>query len=159
MSLGLDETKAQDVGREALVDANYRTLRFIWLAIIVSVVAIFVVTRLVQPSPAAPKILFWILLAIGVGNLGASFLLKHKMLKQAVEKRKLEMVRSAYIIAFALCESVGLFGLIAHLTTGIEYYYFFFVLSGFGILLHKPQRDDLLAVASGGGIWETRKND
>lgn len=159
MSLGIDESKAQDVAKEREVDANYRTLRVIWLAILVSVIAVFVVTRFVQPTPGGNKVLFWILLAIGLGNLGASFLLKQKMMKQAAEQRKVELVRSAYIIAFALCESIGLFGFIAHLITGIEYYYFFFVLSGFGILLHKPQRDDLLTATAGRGIWEARKND
>jgi F0F1-type ATP synthase membrane subunit c/vacuolar-type H+-ATPase subunit K len=159
MSLGIDETKAEDVAKDRAVDTGYSALRLIWLAILASVAAIFVVTRLVEPRAGVDKTLFWILFVIGLGNLGASFLLKQKMLKQAVEQRKLELARSAYILAFALCESIGLFGLVAHLITGAQYYYFFFVLSGFGILLHKPQRDDLLAAARGGGIWGARKND
>ena len=159
MSLGLDEAKAKDVETEAQVDVQYRTLRLIWLAILVAVIVLFVVTRLVQPAPEADKTLFWILLATGVGNFGASFWLKHRMLKQAGEKRKLELVRGAYISAFALCESVGLFGFIVHLAAGIEHYYLFFVLSGFGILLHKPQRDDLLAAVAGNSVWQTRKKD
>lgn len=159
MSLGIDESKAQGVEREREVDASYRILRVIWLAILVSVIAIFVVTRVVQPTPTTDKTLLWILLALGLGNLGASFLLKQKMLKQSIEERKLDLARSAYVVAFALCESIALFGLIVHLITGVEYYYFFFVLGGFGILLHKPQRDDLLAAVAGGGIWEARKND
>jgi F0F1-type ATP synthase membrane subunit c/vacuolar-type H+-ATPase subunit K len=160
MSLGIDESKAKDVARERDVDANYRTLRIIWLAILASVIAIFVVTRVVESQANDNlKVLFWILMLMGLVNFGASFFLKHKLLKQATEKRKPELARSAYIIAFALCEAIGLFGFIAHLVTGIEYYYFFFVLSAFGILMHKPQRDDLLTAIAGGGIWETRKND
>lgn len=160
MSLGIDESKAKAVEQDREADANYRTLRIIWLAILVSVIAIFIVTRLVQPAGDDNlKVLFWILLMLGVVNFGASFFLKQKLLKQATEKRKPELARSAYIVAFALCESIGLFGLIAHLVTGVEYYYFFFVLSAFGILMHKPQRDDLLAAAAGRGIWEARKND
>jgi F0F1-type ATP synthase membrane subunit c/vacuolar-type H+-ATPase subunit K len=157
MSLGLDESKGKDVERK--VDADFRTLRVIWLAILASVIAIFVVTRVVEPTPNAPRVLFWILLAVGVGNFGVSFLLKHKMLKDATEKRKPEMVRGAYVVGLALCESIGIFGLLAHLITGVEQYYFFFVLSGFGMLLHKPQRDDILAAYAGSGIWEARKND
>lgn len=160
MSLGLDEEKEKEVASERAVDASYRALRIIWLVILASLVAIFVVTRIVKPEqPDALRELFWILLAVGVGNFGASFFLKHKMLKQAVEKRKPELVMSAYIVGLALCESIGLFGLLAHLITGVEYYYFFFVLSGFGILLHKPQRADILAAHSGGGIWAARRND
>jgi F0F1-type ATP synthase membrane subunit c/vacuolar-type H+-ATPase subunit K len=159
MSLGIDESKAKDVEQDRKADASYRTLRIIWLAILVLVIAVFVVTRFIQPTPEADKILFWILLAVGLGQLGASFLLKQKMLTQAITERKPELARGAYITAFALCESIGILGLIVYLSTGVEYYYFFFVLSGFGILLHKPQRDDLLAAVAGRGIWEARKND
>lgn len=159
MSLGLDESKAESVASERAVDADYRVLRIIWLAILASLVAIFVVTRIVKPEPVIPKELFWVLFAMGLGDFGASFFLKHKLLRQAAEKRKPEMVKSAYIVGLALSESVGILGLVAHLLTGVEYYYFFFVLSGFGILLHKPQRDDILAAYQGGGIWEARRND
>ena len=145
MSLGLDDSKGADVERE--VDANYRTLHSIWLAILASLITVFIITRLIEPAADAPRALFWILLVLGIGNFGASFVLKHKLLKQATEKRKPELTRGAYIMALALCESIGLFGLIARLVTSLEYYYFFFVLSGFGILLHKPQRDDLLAAS------------
>ncbi|MDT5062423.1 MAG: hypothetical protein QOH63_2882 [Acidobacteriota bacterium] len=140
MSLGLNGTN------QNRVDGGLRTLRIIWLAILLSVTALFLVTRLVQ-SPAAEgnKTLFWILWGLGFVTFGASFVLKSKLLKQAIAKQKPEMLRGAYIVAFALCEATGIFGLIAYFITGIQYYYLFFVLSGFGILLHKPQRDDLLA--------------
>ena len=159
MSLGLDESKGREVESEREVDASYRTLRIIWLAILASVIALFVVSRVIEPTPGAPRVLFWILLAVGIGNFGASFFLKQKILKQAAEKRKPELVKGAYVVALALCESIGLFGLLAHLITGVEQYYFFFVLSSFGILMHKPQRDDLLAASASGGFWEARKND
>lgn len=159
MSLGLDEEKGKEIASEREVDAMYGVLRIIWLAILASLAAIFMVTRVLKPASDAPEQLFWILLAVGVVNFGASFFLKHKMLRQAAEKRKPEMVKGAYLVGLALCESIGLFGLLAHLITGVEYYYFLFVLAGFGILLHKPQRDDILAAYNGGGIWEARRND
>jgi hypothetical protein len=141
------------------VDDSLRALRIIWLAILAGVVVIFVVTRLVEGRAGGGlDVLFWILLALGVGELGASFVLKQKMLRQAVAEQKLELVRSAYILAFALCEAVALSGLIAHLVTGHKNYYFLFALSGFGVVVHKPQRNDLLAAANeAGGVWETKK--
>jgi F0F1-type ATP synthase membrane subunit c/vacuolar-type H+-ATPase subunit K len=117
------------------------------------------VTRLVQSDNEGPRVLFLILLPIAIGNIGASFILKHKIFKTAIEQRKPELVRGAYIIALALCESAATFGLVVHIATGVEFYYFFFVLGGFGILLHKPQRNDLLAAYAETGIWEARKND
>lgn len=155
MRLGLDESEGPDY--ESEVDAHYGPLRLIWLAILASMIAIFVVTRLVQPAAHASKMLFWILLAVGVGNFGASFILKHKALKRANKTRQPQLVRGAYIVALALCESIGLLGLIVHLALGIEYYYFFFVLSGFGIILHKPQRDDLLAATRGDNFYDSNR--
>jgi hypothetical protein len=143
MSLGLNGTNQNEV------DAAYRSLKVIWLAILVGVITLFVITRLVQPVASNVKIVFWVLMALGLMSCGASFVMKQRMLKQAAGKNVLGLVRVAYIIAFAFCEATALFGMVAYFVTGVEYYYFFFVLSGFGILLHKPQRDDLLA-ASGG---------
>jgi F0F1-type ATP synthase membrane subunit c/vacuolar-type H+-ATPase subunit K len=158
MSLGIDESKGKALESEREVDASYRTLRIIWLAILVSVIALFVVSRMVEAALSVPGVVFWVLLALGIFNFGVSFLLKQKLIRQAAEQRKPLIIRSAYIVALALCESIGILGLVAHLITGVEQYYFFFVLSSFGILMHKPQRDDLLTAYSG-GVWEARKND
>jgi F0F1-type ATP synthase membrane subunit c/vacuolar-type H+-ATPase subunit K len=158
MSLGLDEAKAEANNIEKATDALYNALRIIWLAILASVIALFIVTRVVAPGAAVDRVVFWIFLALGVVNFGLSFVMKQSLMKNAREAREPGMVRTAYIIAFALCESIAIFGLIAHLLTGVEYYYFLFVLGGFGILLHKPQRDDVLSALAGGGIWEARKN-
>ncbi|MDT4967151.1 MAG: hypothetical protein QOJ64_1888 [Acidobacteriota bacterium] len=147
MRLGLDESQGRDI--ESEVDAAYRPLRLMWLAFLASVVALFFVTRLLQREPSVTNALFWILLAVGLVNIGASFIIKQKLLKEATGTRKPELIRGAFILAFALCESVGLFGLVVYLITGVQYYYFYFVLSGFGILVHKPQREDLLVVMSG----------
>lgn len=152
MSLGIDEAKEKELKIEREVDANYSTLRIIWLGTLSVLVIIFVVTRLVQTESANSKALFWILLAVGVLDLGASFVLKQILLKKAIAEEKVAQVRSAYIIAFALCESIGLLGLMAHFATGIEQYYFLFVLSGFGLLLHKPERNDLLMAAGANKI-------
>ena len=152
MSLGLDEAKEKELKIEREVDSNYNTLRIIWLAVVSVLVIIFIITRLVQPETASLKTLFWILLALGLVDLGASFVIKQALLKKAFSQQKVELVRSAYIIAFALCESIALFGLIAHFVTGVEQYYFFFALSGFGVMLHKPQRQDLLVAAGANKI-------
>lgn len=161
MSLGLDEEKAKERESETQLDAQYGKLRIIWLAILASLIVLFVVARLVQPaSNDESRALFWILLAVGIVNLGASFYLKQKMLRAATEQRKPELVPAAYIVALALCESAGLFGLIAHLVTGAKYYYFLFVIAGFGMILHKPQRDDVLTAALGtGSPWKAKKQD
>ena len=157
MSLGLDEAKEKELNIQREVDSGYNTLRIIWLAVVSVLVLIFIVTRLVKPETANLKMLFWILLALGRMDLVASFIIKQALLKKAFLQQKVEMVRSAYIVAFALCESVALVGLVAHFVTGVEQYYFLFVLSGFGIMLHKPQREDLLVAAGAHKILSTGK--
>ena len=158
MSLGLDEEKAKEMDAEREVDAHYGKLRIIWLGILATLVVMFVVTRLVKPGNDGPAQLFWILLALGVVTLCASFVLKHRMLKAAVEQRKPDLVRGAYITALALAEATGQFGLVAYFATGNKYYYFFFVLAGFGVMLHKPQREDVLTAVSGAGrLWAAKR--
>jgi hypothetical protein len=147
MSLGLNGSNQRNV------DAGYLTLRIIWLVILAGVIGLFIITRLVQPPVGdSNKMLFWILMTLGLVAVGASFVVKQKLLRQALEKRSAELTRSAYIAALALCEAAGLFGMVTFFVTGVQQYYLFFVLSGFGILLHKPQRDDLLAVSNEGKI-------
>ena len=141
------------------VDDSYRRLRIIWLAILAAVVAAFVVTRLTEANfIGGSPWLFWFFLAIGAANLAVSFYVKQQTLKKAVEAQNLGMAQSAYVVAFAICEAVALLGLVAHLSSGHKFYYFLFVLGGFGVVLHKPQRDDLQAAASGaGGVWEAKR--
>src|SRR5437763_10401051 len=112
MSLGLNGTNQNKV------DAGYRLLRIVWLAILVSVIGLFFVTRIVEITPNNIQILFWILMAVGVATFGASFVLKYKLLKQAAEKRNPGLVQIAYIMAFALCEATAIFGTIAYFATG-----------------------------------------
>lgn len=148
MSLGLNGTN------QNAVDAALRSLKIIWLAILVSVIALFVVTRIVQPGTDNFQILFWILLALGLMTFGASFVMKQNLLKQATGKNNFGMVQTAYVMALVLCEATAIFGMVAFFVTGAQYYYFFFVLSGFGIILHKPQRDDLLAASGENKTWK-----
>ncbi len=148
MSLGLNGTNQNKV------DAAHRSLKLIWLAILVAVILLFTITRLVQPVANNGKLIFWMLMALGLTTSGASFVMKQRFLKQAAVKKSLGVARIAYILAFALCEATALFGLVAYFVTGVEYYYFFFVLSGFGIILHKPQRDDLLAAEGENNLWK-----
>ncbi|HYJ46925.1 MAG TPA: hypothetical protein VEV81_09950 [Pyrinomonadaceae bacterium] len=150
MTLGLNGTKQNEA------DAAYRSLRIIWLAILMSVVTIFVITRLVQPlaTRSGTQTIFWMLMALGLATFAASFVMKQRTLKQAAGKNSPGMVRIAYIIAFAFCEATALFGMAAYFATGVEYYYFFFVLSGFGQLLHKPQRDDFVAATGENNLWK-----
>jgi hypothetical protein len=135
--------------KPANVDGRYRTMLIVWFAILMSVGIIFFVTPVLQPPPAeqSDKTLLWVFAAVSVSPFLLSFVLKRRLLAQSVKEQRLELVQSAMILALALCEAVGLFGMIAYLTTGTPYYYIFFIVSVIGILLHMPRRDQLLAAS------------
>ncbi|HVG34823.1 MAG TPA: hypothetical protein VM911_17265 [Pyrinomonadaceae bacterium] len=136
--------------KQANVDARFTTMLIIWFAMLMSVGTFFVIAQLVERQANAEgdgSTLVWILLAVGIMTLLASFLIKRKLLAQSVKEQRVDLVQSAMIVALALCESTSLFGLLAYFATGTRYYYIFFIIGVIGSLLHMPRRDQLLAAS------------
>jgi hypothetical protein len=131
------------------VDARHRTMLIVWFAILVSVGMFFVLTLVIQRPAVDPRdnTLVWVFAATSIFPFLLSFVIKRKLLAQSVREQKPALVQSAMIIAVALCESVGLFGLMVFFTTATRYYYVFFIISVIGILLHMPRRDQVLAAS------------
>jgi F0F1-type ATP synthase membrane subunit c/vacuolar-type H+-ATPase subunit K len=90
-------------------------------------------------------VLVWMLLALGLTTLALSFVLKRRFLANAINMQRPEMVQTALIVAWALCEVTALFGLVVFFVTGSSAYYIFFIFGALGVLLHFPRRNDLLA--------------
>lgn len=130
------------------IDARYRTLLILWFAICMSVLMFLVVIYLSPVVVAGNRNLTLALNSVGMVPVALSFLIKQKALAKSVETQRLDLVQSAYIVAFALCESSALFGLINHFTTGSRYYYFAFAIAGLGLVLHFPQKQDLMNASS-----------
>lgn len=130
---------------QAKVDAQHRTLVIIWIFLFMSVVAFAVMTVLI-PSNAHgdDRVLAIVLLGLSLSNLVLSFVLKRSFLAQSVVKQDLALVVKAYIVALALCESAGLFGLLIHFATGSFYFYFAFAVALVGMGLHFPKKQHLL---------------
>ena len=131
------------------VAARHRTLLIIWFAILMSVGIMFFITFMIQrPATVSnDNTLLWVFMAASVFPLIFSFVLKRKLLAQSVMEQRLELVQTALILAVALCEAVGVLGLVVYFTTATPYYYIFFIVSVIGILLHMPRRDQLLAAS------------
>jgi hypothetical protein len=109
----------------------------------------FFITFMIQrPATVSnDNTLLWVFMAASVFPLIFSFVLKRKLLAQSVMEQRLELVQTALILAVALCEAVGVLGLVVYFTTATPYYYIFFIVSVIGILLHMPRRDQLLAAS------------
>ncbi|HEV2915443.1 MAG TPA: hypothetical protein VGX92_19340 [Pyrinomonadaceae bacterium] len=130
------------------VDGRYRTMLIVWFAILMSTVMMFFLTLMIErTSNDSGGPLVWILLALGVSTLALSFVLKRKVIAQAVGEQRPELVQSAMILALALCETSSLFGLLAFFVSNTPYYNLFFILGVVGFLLHLPRRDQLLAAS------------
>ena len=130
------------------INARYRTLLILWFAICMSVLMFLALTRLAPVAASENPKLTLVLNSLGLVPVGLSFLLKQKTLAKAVATQRLDLVQSAYVLSFALCESSALFGLLDHFIIGSSYYYFGFVIAGIGLLLHFPQKQNLVNASS-----------
>lgn len=130
------------------VDARYRVMLVIWFALLSAVAFYFVVGQLVSRPGADSvpnKMLTVILTALGTFMVGVSFVIKQRFLNQSVERQKVTLVQTGFIVAIALCEAGALFGLVDLITTGNRYYFVVMIIAALGILVHFPRRDHLLA--------------
>ena len=130
------------------LDARYRTLLILWFAIFMSVLLFLVLIYMSPVVAAENRNLTLALNSVGLVPVALSFLLKQRMLTKSVEMQRLDLVQSGYVLAFALCESSALFGLMNHFLTGTKYYYFAFIIAGLGLILHFPQKQNLVNASS-----------
>lgn len=132
---------------EAKVAARYRVFLVLWFGIFMSIVLFLVLALAVTSTGAANPMFSYSLAGIGLTVVIVSVLLKNRLLKQALEKREVQSLQSAYIIGMALCESAALFGLLDHFVTGSNICWFNFLFAVTGMLLHFPKKDHLRAVS------------
>ena len=130
------------------IDGRYRTLLILWFAICMSVLMFLALTRLASVGAVENRNLTLALNSMGLLPVALSFLLKQRTLAKSVATQRLDLVQSAYVLSFALCESSALLGLVDHFTTGSRYSYFAFVIAGIGLLLHFPQKQNLMNASS-----------
>ncbi|MDT7602792.1 MAG: hypothetical protein QOF61_789 [Acidobacteriota bacterium] len=127
---------------QSLAGARFRGLLIIWGAQILSLVIFFALMQMISSTGHAEgsQPLLLALAATALVAFGLSFVMKSKLLAQAARERRPDLVTTAYIIAFALCEACALFGLLAHFTTGAREALYFFIPAALGFLLHFPRR-------------------
>jgi len=130
------------------INERYRTLLILWFAMCMSVLMFLVVIGFTPVRAAENRQLTLALNSLGIVPVALSFLLKQKALAKSIEMQRLDLVQIAYVLSFALCESSALLGLVDHFTTGSRYYYFAFLIAGFGLLLHFPRRQTLVDASS-----------
>jgi len=133
---------------EAKVAARYRVFLVLWIGILMSVVLFLVLALAVASTGVANPMLTYSLVGSGLVVVIVSVLLKQRLVKQAIERREIQSLQSAYIIGMALCESAALFGLLDHFVTGSNISWFSFLFALTGMVLHFPKKDHLRAVST-----------
>ena len=126
------------------IEMRHRTILILWFAIIMSVLMFLVLAQFTPASGTGDLQLSLILNGVGIVPLGMSFLLKQRILAQAVTQQRLELVQVAYVLAFALCEMAALLGMVDRFLNGSRYYYIGFLFAGLGLMLHFPRKQHLL---------------
>jgi F0F1-type ATP synthase membrane subunit c/vacuolar-type H+-ATPase subunit K len=130
---------------EAKVDARYRTLLILWAAMLTSIAVYAFVAFFAAPAAGAGSpVILLALVGAGLLPLAASFFLKLIFLAQAARQRNPNLVHTAHIIAFALCDATAILGLVACFITRNTYSWALFVLAAAGMLLHVPRRAQIL---------------
>ena len=129
------------------IEMRQRTLMIIWFALCMSLVMYLLFIRLVPVESAVNQKLSLMLNTLGLIPVAASFLIKQVLLGKATESQQVQLVHTAYILAFVLCEISALLGLFDNRVTGSNYYYIGFAIGGLGMLLHFPRKQHLIDAA------------
>ena len=128
------------------IEVRVRTIRTVWIGMLLSVVMYYVFTVFVGASENRTPNSGLSLMLVGAGLLTTliSFPVKKKFLTRAVEEQRVEFVQQGHIIAWALTEVAALLGMLDFFATGNRYYYVLFLIAASGQLLHFPRRQQVL---------------
>ena len=141
------------------IELRMRTMRTLWLAMLMTVVMYFVFTLFAgrPPTRTPNNTLFLVLVGAAVLMTLISFPIKSALVNRAIDRQQPAMVQQAYIVAWAVTEVGGLLGMLDFFMTGDRYYYVLLVIAGCGQLLHFPKREHVVNASfqrSGpSGIW------
>jgi heme/copper-type cytochrome/quinol oxidase subunit 1 len=122
----------------------------LWSGMTISIVIYFVITLFIQRRGDAPgnNVFSLILISVGMVMTLASLLIKQKLLSRSIEQRSEGLVQQAYVVAWALCETSALLGMLDFFVTANRFYYLPFLIALIGDVINFPRRQDVEAASS-----------
>ena len=139
------------------VEQAYKTMVVIWAALFVSQLLFLVVIYGAKPEVyrfdfskpllGEDSVLVIALAFASLTSFAVSFVMKKKLLEQAIAAQNVGMVQTAMIVGCALCEAISLFGLVLVFVQGYQYFFLFFALALAGFIFHFPRRENLIAAS------------
>ena len=141
------------------VELRLRTMRTLWLALLMSLVMYYVFTLFASrpPNNAPNNTLFLVLVCAAALTTLISFPIRNALVNKAIARQQPPLVQQAYIVAWAVIEVGGLLGILDFFLTGDRYYYVMFIIAGCGHLLQAPKREHVVNASFKGGpsgIWQ-----
>ena len=101
-----------------------------------------------REETASNDMLSLILLVAGISTVLISFPIKSRLVNQAIDQQRIQLVQQAYLLALALCEVPALLGLLDFFATGHRHYYVLFIIAALGQVLHFPRREHVVNASS-----------
>jgi hypothetical protein len=105
-----------------------RTLRVLWMGFLTSVVALALVAGVLgsHGDPSLPDIARYLFAAVALASAALTFVLRRALLIDPMRRGDIDLSKpeglsrfqSAHVVIWALCESVGLLGLVLYFLTG-----------------------------------------
>ena len=137
------------------IEPLYRTNVILWAAFLMSqflfLAVIFFAKKelfsldFTKPLLGKEPIVVLIIGLIALLNFGLSFYMKSQMTQEAINSQKPAGLQTAQILAYALCESVSILGLVLAFIFDYPYFFVLFGLAILGIIFHFPKRDNFIA--------------
>ena len=145
----MNTTSPDQNSSEANIELRLRTMRTLWIAMLVSIPMYYVFTVLRGPSEniTPNRMLSLVLLGVGLLTTLISVPIKQILLRKATEQQQVPMVQQAYIVTWAITEVAALLGMLDYFVTGHRHYYLLFIVAICGMLLHFPRREAVLNAA------------
>ena len=133
-------------------DARLRSMRVLWMVFLTAVGMFLLVTRLSRPADetiaemdGGNTTLLFVLAAVALSSVVASFVLKANFYRRAAEQRQPAVLQTGFVVAMVLCEAAVILGLVGAFLTWNDYAYLLFALGAFGEALHFPRREQVLS--------------
>lgn len=143
---------AAGAGSDAGPEVRLRTMRILWVMFLVTVGLFVLVTRFARPDDetvaemdGGNTTLLYVLAAVALSSVVASFVLKASFYRRAAERRQPEQLQTGFIVAMAFCEAAVLLGLVGVFATWNDYAYLLFALGALGEALHFPRREQVMS--------------
>lgn len=133
---------------------THTQLIFIWIALFVSQVMFLVIAFVAKPEllrfdfskPVSgdKPMTVAIFGVLGVVLIGASFLIRKRLVDQAIDRQTPQMLQTALIAGSAMCEAASIFGVVLAFTHSYQYFFLWIAAAMAGMVFHFPSRTNMI---------------